>query len=489
MLKIHNRITFLISVIIIFLFLFCPPSYADSTHPQGIRLDGSIGNAGKINLPGPDYQIKPEYGKQSGANLFHSFQQFNIHNGESATFSGPASVKNIISRVTGGSASWIDGKLASTISGADLYFLNPAGVMFGSNAALDLSGSFHVSTADYLKMGDNGRFYAEPMADEVLSVAAPTAFGFLPPSVPPDRRDEGMIAPISIEGNGYIPPEKWGGVLYKGLTVPGDKTLSIIGGDIDIKNGNYTTINGETQPLGSLLIPEKGRINLASAASAGEVFLKETGIDISSEKSGNITLSEQSAIHVGGGKIYIRGGALVADNAYINAGQVAFPDGRIVGGTDGRIDIDVNTLSFSNDSGIFMDTFGTGNAGALNIHAAESVNFSNSGITSATHGSGNAGTIHISTPELSLSDKAGITASSAGKGNAGGITLEVSNLILDNNSSVSSGTLFQGDGGRMLIGKKLSMTAMINPQFLSLLTLSVCRIILSSPLRARGRAM
>ncbi|OQX27092.1 MAG: hypothetical protein BWK80_07005, partial [Desulfobacteraceae bacterium IS3] len=130
------------------------PSYADGTHPQGIKLDGTVGTAGKIDLPGPNYAIKPEYGKQSGTNLFHSFQQFNIHNGESATFSGPASVKNIISRVTGGSASWIDGKLASTISGADLYFLNPAGVMFGSNASLDLSGSFHVSTADYLRLGE-----------------------------------------------------------------------------------------------------------------------------------------------------------------------------------------------------------------------------------------------------------------------------------------------------------------------------------------------
>ncbi|NJL58383.1 MAG: filamentous hemagglutinin N-terminal domain-containing protein [Desulfobacteraceae bacterium] len=97
-------------IILVLLALIAAPLYADGTHPIGIRLDGTIRNSGKIDLSGPGYAIKPEYGKQAGANLFHSFQQFNIHSGESATFSGPDSVKNIISRVTGGAASWIDGK-------------------------------------------------------------------------------------------------------------------------------------------------------------------------------------------------------------------------------------------------------------------------------------------------------------------------------------------------------------------------------------------
>ena len=85
--------------------------------PKGISLDGTVGNAGALDLPGPDYDIRAEYGQQAGSNLFHSFQQFNIHSDESATFSGPDSVKNIISRVTGGSASWIDGRLGSAIPG------------------------------------------------------------------------------------------------------------------------------------------------------------------------------------------------------------------------------------------------------------------------------------------------------------------------------------------------------------------------------------
>ena len=59
------------------------------------------------------------------------------------------------------------------------YLLNPAGVMFGAYAGLDISGSFHVSTANYLRLGESDRFYSSSMEGEVLSTEAPTAFGFL----------------------------------------------------------------------------------------------------------------------------------------------------------------------------------------------------------------------------------------------------------------------------------------------------------------------
>ena len=60
------------------------PAHADETHPQGIKLDGTLGSAGQLELPGPDYEIKAEYGRQTGANLFHSIEQFNLHSGERA---------------------------------------------------------------------------------------------------------------------------------------------------------------------------------------------------------------------------------------------------------------------------------------------------------------------------------------------------------------------------------------------------------------------
>ena len=98
-----------------------------------------------------------------GANLFHSFGDFNVHTGESATFTGPATTQNVIGRVTGGHASDIDGTIRSEMPKANLYLLNPAGVMFGPDASLDLKGSFAVTTADYLKHADGTRFLDEKM--------------------------------------------------------------------------------------------------------------------------------------------------------------------------------------------------------------------------------------------------------------------------------------------------------------------------------------
>ena len=101
-------------------------------------------------------------GTQNGPNLFHSFSNFDINTGEIATFVGPTIIENIINRVTGGTTSNIDGLIRSSIPGANLYLLNPAGVLFGPNAALDISGSFHVSSADYINLGNNGPLRCKP---------------------------------------------------------------------------------------------------------------------------------------------------------------------------------------------------------------------------------------------------------------------------------------------------------------------------------------
>src|SRR5262249_17872201 len=105
------------------------------SHAQ-ITLDGSLGPRG--SLIGPNYTIPSQFGQTRGGNLFHSFGLFNVNTGESATFTGPNSISNIVGRVTGGQFSFVDGLLRSTIPGAHLYLLNPAGVFFGPNASLDV---------------------------------------------------------------------------------------------------------------------------------------------------------------------------------------------------------------------------------------------------------------------------------------------------------------------------------------------------------------
>ncbi len=199
-----------------------------------ITTDGSLGPGGP--LAGPDYEITPDLGRQHGSNLFHSFGRFNLRTEESATFSGSDAIANVIGRVTGGESSHIDGTLRSSIPNADLWLINPAGMVFGENAELDVQGSFHASTADYIELEDGVQFNAVPSsADTLLTTAAPAAFGFL------------GAHPSPIEVRGAL------------LAVPKGETLSLVGGDIEIRDGNLRAAGG--------------RINLVSVASAGEIIV------------------------------------------------------------------------------------------------------------------------------------------------------------------------------------------------------------------------
>ena len=144
---------------------------------QHITIDGSLSPA-QI-LVGPNYAIGANLGRQVGGNLFQSFGIFGLSQGESATFSGPATVSNVIGRVTGGNTSSINGAINSTIAGANVYLINPAGIVFGPNATINVSGSFHTATADYLRMSDGSRFQATNPNGSTLTAAPPAAFGFL----------------------------------------------------------------------------------------------------------------------------------------------------------------------------------------------------------------------------------------------------------------------------------------------------------------------
>src|SRR5262245_33472301 len=126
---------------------------APARSPGRVVRDGSLGSGSLAVGPGQGatYLITPEMGEQHGGNLFHSFERFGIGKHETATFTGPdpvdgpQSVSNVISRVTGGELSEIDGTLRSTIPGADVWLLNPSGVVFGEGATLDVQGSFHAA--------------------------------------------------------------------------------------------------------------------------------------------------------------------------------------------------------------------------------------------------------------------------------------------------------------------------------------------------------
>ena len=323
-------------------------------------------------LPGPAITVNGNVGQTRGNNLFHSFSVFNILRAgtsasgrvvpaqESVTFTSPTGggpITNVISRVTGGTSAFtlqksslIDGALNSSIPGANFWFINPNGIIFGGNAVLPTTGSFHASTADYIKLSDGNVFSATPVSNEVLTVAPPSAFGFL------------SANPAGIQvGNAT-----------RVLQVPTGRTLSLVGGTIDVGIGN-------TQ--GFLLAPV-GRLNLVSVASAGEATFnpakingplntdpdpfqtREINVD-SFTRLGDINIRggpSPGTSLVDGKEIFIRSGNLTVNNSFVMPGifadlglasQTAVANGgQVKVRVDGDVTVTGNRLIFNIDSGI-----------------------------------------------------------------------------------------------------------------------------------------
>jgi filamentous hemagglutinin family protein len=407
-------------------------------------MDGSLGAPKSLN--GPDYQVTHDLGQIRGANLFYSFGTFSLAAGESATFSGPANIANIIGRVTGGSLSSIDGLLRSTIDGANLFLINPAGLMFGPNASLDVKGSFHASTADYLKFSDGNVFYSNPAPNSVLSTAAPEAFGFLSSS------------PAGISGDKAF------------LQVPEGQTISIIGGNITYQA--YPVSTDASSPdfvfyAPGVLTAPGGKINLVSLASPGEVNL--TTLDTGTAKLGEISFTDGAKLNVL--DFDADGNLFPAGSIVIRGGKMFFKDGGmdLYGNPGGIIDVKGESLQLDN-----YYVFAAGYADAPHPGTACQIDLTSdflmthsSLIDSSNYGLGGGGDIKITAGNIKLGDDVlddqsytgpalgfygYIAAQTIAAGDSGDMYLtSADSLTVQNGFFVNSTTYGEGNAGNITV--------------------------------------
>ena len=373
-----------------------------SAVPAQIVTDGRVGPA--TSLSGPEMTIGAELGSTHGANLFHSFQRFDIPSGQTATFTGPNQIQNVIGRVTGGQTSNIDGTLRSTVGQADVYLINPSGIVMGPNAQVDVPAALHLSTADELRFSDGSRYSASDPAGSTLTLAAPESFGFLSP----------QPASLTIAGSQ--------------LEMKPGKTATLTAGDVDIRG---------TDEQRALLYAPGGEIRVEAVGTQG----REIAVATPSQQPGtgrlSMTRATLSTSGDGEGRISVGAGDLHMDAARISS-DVYWDSDRPGRTGDVHLELD-GALKMLSGSKISSDTYAAGDAGRVSIRA-ETAHLDGLGSESLTgitadaqpRSGGQAGAVTLELDGgLELLDGALVRAATWGLGDAGTVNIRADSARLD----------------------------------------------------------
>ncbi len=469
-----------------------------------ITPDSTLSNNSSVKLERNTRTI--EGGTRAGGNLFHSFESFSVPTGSVAYFNNAQDIQNIISRVTGGSVSNIDGLIRANGT-ANLFLINPSGIIFGPNVALNIGGSFLATTASSMRFQD-GIHLSATVPTPLLTVSVPIGLGFT--GVPGDIRMHSSYlfagdidnfqdfvlvgGNVALNRTDLIAPSRrveLGGVSggTVGLNVNGNNLslsfpVTVTREDISIRNdselnvvgaggGNITIHARNLDVLDSILL---AGINLSFTASTpffGDITLDTTEQNRigqnslvtnaifrgSTGNSGNINIKAKSLLledraRVGNfvfgsgnaGNVFVQASDLIwlGRNTIISNSIAEAAQGKA-----GEINIQTSELSLTDDAQIGSITYGRGNGGRITIQA-DSVSLSGkltailSSVDSNSVGQG--GEIRIQARSLSLTDNAGISGSTSGRGNAASISISARDSISLFNGNITSRVGLSGVG-------------------------------------------
>ena len=412
--------------------------------------DDTLGNENSIvspdevidNLPGN----RINGGARRGANLFHSFQEFSIDEGRAAYFANPAGVENILGRVTGGGRSDILGQLG-VLGTANLFLINPNGIVFGPNSSLDIGGSFVASTGDAIGFGEQGWFSATtPEAPSPLLTINPSAF-FL---------NQIQTSPIIVQSTTTIDPT----LESFGLSVGVGENLALLGGDINVEGGGLNAPGGRidlgaVEGVGAIRLNVDGSFAFPAEVRRGDiVFTEGSRGDVRTPDSGGamaitaqrITVTGESQLRAGilpgqgaqgsqAGDIVMNAAEQISMTQSSRIQNAVAPDSL---GHAGNVQITTPILKVVDGARLDARTFGQGDAGSIIITASDHVTFQgesrDGGISAAFStvvkgGDGDGGNVKITTPILEVLDGASLVASTFGQGDAGSVIITASDRV------------------------------------------------------------
>lgn len=409
--------------------------FSSSVTAQEVTADGTTNTT--VNEDGQG-NFNIEQGDRSGNNLFHSFGDFSVPTDGSAAFNNAADISNIFSRVTGGNISNIDG-LIRTNGSANLFLINPAGIIFGNGARLDIGGSFYGSSASSILFED-GEFSATDLTNPpLLTINAPIGFGFRDePGDIVNRSNFGLTSRVlDGEFSEEFAAENTTDSNSVGLEVSPNQTLALIGGDIILED-----IAGITAP--------EGIVELGGLSQGGEITLNSDGslsYPVNVPRS-DVSLTENSQVEVrgdSGGVININAKNLtLAKRSKIFAGIAE--DGGFADAQAGNITINATDsvkLLGSNRPLVGLGTEINNHVGTIPNRRDNPDNASNA--------TGNGGAITINTNILEISDQARITADSFAQGNSGDIVLNTNKITLNGGAIATLVWDGTGDAGDVRI--------------------------------------